>query len=310
MAATLGNFYIDGPTLATATAVFDDVDLTICATDGFYSDGVVVRQQVNCVLNPVQNCPSCSIPCTQGVSASGGTGIYELTFSTGGDLGAMIIYFDPIGVPDGLRAVFNGVTYNEVTSPVFGYLASQTPGNYVVLGRTTSDCTPSIASTLNGGGYSGLNEYRFNSVTNVFDLIGNSGVVTGTGTDVNLTANAPQSCTMVIPRPNQNASECLLEIVGFCGTSWNLQINCPVTLTSTPISVINATCSTTDFPDFVFVAPNISGTAGDPDENEFAFSDGSGAAKYPAGQYIINPPSGKKNITIDANGVITLISAC
>eukprot|EP01049_Picozoa_sp_SAG25_P021625 SAG25_NODE_8137_length_438_cov_0.474926_1_plen_37_part_10 len=37
MAARLGNYYIDGPTLSTASAVYEDVDLTICASDGFYS---------------------------------------------------------------------------------------------------------------------------------------------------------------------------------------------------------------------------------------------------------------------------------
>ena len=47
MAASLGNFYIDGPTLATATVVYTDVDLTICAPDGFYSDGVVVLSLIH-----------------------------------------------------------------------------------------------------------------------------------------------------------------------------------------------------------------------------------------------------------------------
>lgn len=79
MAASLGNFYIDGPTLATATVVYTDVDLTTCAPDGFYSDGVVVRQQINCALSFVQNCPSCGVPCTTTVNANGAAGIYELT---------------------------------------------------------------------------------------------------------------------------------------------------------------------------------------------------------------------------------------
>ena len=61
MAASLGNFYIDAPTLATAPAVFDDVDLTVCAADGFYSDGTTVREQFNCVLLAAQPCPSDSL---------------------------------------------------------------------------------------------------------------------------------------------------------------------------------------------------------------------------------------------------------
>ncbi len=44
--ATFGNYYIDAPTLAGATAVFTDVEMTIAAPDGYYSDGTTVRQQV------------------------------------------------------------------------------------------------------------------------------------------------------------------------------------------------------------------------------------------------------------------------
>jgi hypothetical protein len=36
-----GTYYLNGPTLETATSVFTDADLTTCAPDGFYSDGVI-----------------------------------------------------------------------------------------------------------------------------------------------------------------------------------------------------------------------------------------------------------------------------
>jgi len=140
-------------------------------------------------------------------------------------------------------------------------------------------------------------------------LTGNSGVVTGAGTDVVLTAGPPGYCTMVIPRINNNANTCLLEIVGFCGTAWDLEINCPTPLTSTPISLQGLDC--TDIFDTIFyVAPNRGGTAGEPAINEFAFADANGAIQYPAGTYTINPPSAKKQIVIDANGVITSIINC
>tara|TARA_R110002012_G_scaffold233815_2_gene407198 strand:- start:24757 stop:25689 length:933 start_codon:yes stop_codon:yes gene_type:complete len=310
MAASLGNFYIDAPTLATATAVFDDVDLTVCAADGFYSDGTTVREQFNCVLLAAQPCPSCGVACSDTITATGNTGVYNLSFDTGSDLGAMIVYFDPVGAPDGLRAIFDNVTYNEVTSPVYGYLASPNSGNYVVLGNSSSDCTPGVGVTLDGGGYTGLNLYQYNSVTSSFDLLSTTATVTGTSADVQLTTNIPGYCTMVIPRPNNNANSVLVDMVGFCTTAWNLEINCPAALTSTPISLGSVDCNITDFENLVFVAPNRGGTAGEPALNEFAFNDGNGVDKYPAGQYIINPPSGKKNITIDANGVITLFTAC
>lgn len=310
MAASLGNYYIDAPTLATATAVFTDVNITICAPDGFYSDGTVVREQFNCVLLAAQPCPSCGAACDVVVSVTGSDGIYQLNYDTGTDLGAMILYFRAQAVPDGIRAIFDSVTYNEVTSPAFGYLGTPNAGNYLFVGLASSDCVPGIGVTLDGGGYTGLDQNLYNSVTSTFDLVGTSGTVTGTSADVQLSASLPGYCTMVIPRPNNNASSALVEAVGVCSTLWNLEINCPVVLTDTPISNNGETCATTDFEGIVFVAPNRGGTPGEPAVFEFAFADGNGVNKYAAGQYIINPPSGKKNITIDANGVITLFTPC
>ena len=106
--ATLGNYFINGPTLAQATAVFIDAALTTCAPDGFYSDGATVRQQVGCVLGIVQTCPACTTPCNQAITAGGGDGLFNVAFGTGTDTGCVIIYFDPIGVPDGIRATYNG----------------------------------------------------------------------------------------------------------------------------------------------------------------------------------------------------------
>lgn len=58
-------FYINGPSLSSATAVFDDAALTTCSPDGYYSDGIVTRQQVGCVLLPEQICDACcSDPCS------------------------------------------------------------------------------------------------------------------------------------------------------------------------------------------------------------------------------------------------------
>jgi len=310
MAATLGNYFIDGPTLSTATAVFDDIDLTICAADGFYSDGIVCRQQIGCALTIAVPCPDCIIPCDATINASGGQGVYELTFATGANLGAMIIYFDPIGVPDGVRAIFDGVTYNEVTGDNFGYAAAANANNLTVIGTASSDCSPGIGVTLDGGGYSGLDQYRYNASTSSFDLIGSSGVATGTSADVVLTASAPGVVTMVIPRVNQNASTCQIDIVGYCGTSWNLAINCPAALPSVPVNLLADDCSATTFPTFFYHAPNQGNTPGEPSVNEFVFSDSSGLNKLAAGSYVMNPPSGKAVFTVDANGVITNITIC
>lgn len=58
-------FYINGPSLSSSTAVFLDAELATCAPNGFYSDGIVSREQVDCVLLPEQICEACcSDPCS------------------------------------------------------------------------------------------------------------------------------------------------------------------------------------------------------------------------------------------------------
>ena len=58
--AVLGNYYLNGSSLSTATKIFTDSDQTICAPDGFYSDGVVSRRLINCTLEKtVEPCSSC-----------------------------------------------------------------------------------------------------------------------------------------------------------------------------------------------------------------------------------------------------------
>ena len=55
-------YYLNGTTLSNSTAVYADAELTICESDGWYSDGVIVRRQINCVLLNVESCPSCPDP--------------------------------------------------------------------------------------------------------------------------------------------------------------------------------------------------------------------------------------------------------
>lgn len=52
-------FYIDGTTLSDSTAVYTDAALSICAPDGFYSDGVVVRELRECQLLDEAPCGNC-----------------------------------------------------------------------------------------------------------------------------------------------------------------------------------------------------------------------------------------------------------
>lgn len=80
--ATSSTYYLNAPSLASATAVFSDAAMTTFAADGFYSNGVISRQQIDGVLLPQQTCPSCgpvSYNCVSGtcIDPGDGTGTYE-----------------------------------------------------------------------------------------------------------------------------------------------------------------------------------------------------------------------------------------
>lgn len=54
--AISSTYYLNAPSLGSATAVFTNASLTTLAANGFYSDGVISRQQVSGVLLPQQEC--------------------------------------------------------------------------------------------------------------------------------------------------------------------------------------------------------------------------------------------------------------
>jgi hypothetical protein len=307
--ATLGSYYIDAPTFELATAVFTDAALSTCAPDGFYSNGIIVRQQVSCSLLPAVACPSCLQPCGTGINAGGGEGVFEINFSTGSDIGCTIIYFNPQSIPDGIRVQYNGSTFNELASPNFGYLASNNSNNYTFIGATASDCTPNIGPTLDAGGYSGLNQNNWNGSS--FTLVGTSGVVTGTSGDVQLTAGPPGYSTLYIPKNSATPTDFLVQIAGLCSTAWDVEINCPILLSGVPTGQQGGDCNTPEpFSNTYYNVPNRGGTAGEPALNEFFVRDPYGNNRVAAGTYLINPPSGTKQINVDINGVIQQVVNC
>ena len=57
---SLVNKYINSDDFYTATGIYNDVNLTILAPDGFYQSGGRYRQQLQGVLGPSLACPDCS----------------------------------------------------------------------------------------------------------------------------------------------------------------------------------------------------------------------------------------------------------
>lgn len=106
--AISSTYYLNAPSLGSATAVFSNSTLTTLAADGFYSDGVISRQQVSGVLLPQQVCTA--IPedianlhwsFTEGAIFTGTIGQMDLYVN-----GVMIV--SNIGTSSGDWAVYEG----------------------------------------------------------------------------------------------------------------------------------------------------------------------------------------------------------
>ena len=73
------------------------------------------------------------IPCGGVLNAGSGNGYFEATVTSGSPVGAIVIYFNPAGIPDGIAFEYNGTTYNDLTSNTYGYAAG-TGNNLNIVG--------------------------------------------------------------------------------------------------------------------------------------------------------------------------------
>lgn len=224
---TQQSFYLNGPTLSTATTVFLDSGMTLCAPDGYYSDGTVARQQFNCVLLPAEACPTCGEACKDNiVDLTSNEGVYYTTFFVGNtvnDTGAIIITFDVDNSVSGIKAIYNGIDYNALSSPIYGYLAG-TAGLYTYIGGNSYDCG------IEGSTYT-LDEYIYNAP--VYDPLGTTTNITVTTGEYKITPSDPGVCVMVIPKTSTMPDTIDIAIVGPCeGSKGVLSVSCPLKLPS------------------------------------------------------------------------------
>ncbi len=133
----LETYYLNGPDLASSTAIFTDIGMDTCAPDGFYSDETIARELVNCVLQPAQNCPEecvepsffrvlnpqsiCNTFCQTGSSFD-----IDIEFTTvSGNSYTQIIITDVIAgasIPDGFYAVSEFETTTSAPGTTFKVL--------------------------------------------------------------------------------------------------------------------------------------------------------------------------------------------
>lgn len=216
-------YYLNGPTLGSATAVFTNPDLTILAPDGYYSDGTIARYQTGGVLSAPEICPSCGAACNQAFVSGkfANTGVYKVAINLGNtvsDVGAVII---EVATPDdlvGYIADFNGNLYNAFSSQTSGLLMG-TFNLPTFVG--VNDCGVVAGSpwTIDG--------YIYSDAIHDFGLASPEtfSVVAG---QIKSTVANPSKMVMVIPKPNATPSTLNLTIYGPCGTpNFDVRVYCP-----------------------------------------------------------------------------------
>jgi len=305
-------FYLDAADLASAVSVYLDSSLANIAPDGFYSDGTIVREQSSGILLAANTCGTCGTPCGSSIADDGGTGIYLINLDTGStslDVGAIIIKFNPQSIPDGIRAVYDGTVYNKLSSEYDGLHQSSTPGNFTVVGKSSSDCGLS-GSTTN---VPAATEYLY--VGTNFIATGDTQNLTIYPGDVSLTPLAdPSWCYMVIPKPNPTPNDVNIQIFGPCSTTgWFFRAYCPTLLDSFTSSVMfvapTIPCSTTQSETFYFAKVH---TAADTyvGVHDFVFTDAYGEFPLSDGYYLISNVASPNKVIQVSNGIVVAITNC
>jgi len=232
------------------------------------------------------------IACGGVLNAGSGAGYFEATITSGNPTGAIVVYFWPQGVPDGVAYEFNGTTYNNLTSNTYG-LAIGTGTKLTIVGdddfsscnyATLSAASPMTLDTSVWNGTSfGVNGGTISVDTTVLHLNGSSGSVT---------------YTLVVPKPSSTPTTGTLKIVGPCsGTAWNVKVLCPAALPSFTTNSVQSTfplaCCAAQNQTYYF-ARNATGnqlftvdTNTLPQAGNFVFSNNTGANVLANGYYKI-----------------------
>ena len=303
------NKYINSSNFLTATAVYNDINLTTIASDGYYQFEGNYRQQLSGVLGPLVLCDPCSppaIPCGVGVNPPDGrTGLYDLTFNSGdtaADVGAIVIYFNPAGVPDGLRVLYDGVYYNAVSSPTNGRIQSTSgvSDSFTLLGNSNA-CVPTLPNTSNYNYYNGFTGATWNPGTPTV-----KSVTLNAGDDQY--GGASEYSTLVVPKPNQTPANVTVQVLGPCsGTVWGIEVDCPAALPSFTASAnVGSSTACTPTVSTYYFAKHQGEININPILTSWVFSDSNGSTALTNGNYVLS----NNNVITVTNGVVTSVVTC
>lgn len=308
-----GEYYLNGPDLASSTGVYMNAEMTVCAPDGRYQQGGIVRQMVDCVLLPEQVCDGCSFPCGPytglGQVESGEIGVYIMNIDVGEGTGAIVVRANPQIIPKGFIARYNSTLYNEFSSPTYGYLAAPLT-EVTYLGDEYFDC-----GLVDDSPHT-LDVYRFDGTDFVISS-GETQSINVTSGQLELTADDPGECVMVIPKVSATPSVVEVSIIAPCGVyppvDFDVTVECVAELQSYASSVMNATsedaCALAV--DQTYYVLPVNGDGSELGLYDWVFSDINGQNPLPDGYYYapVAAPGGYNYYGVE-NGVVTDIDIC
>jgi hypothetical protein len=288
-------FYINAPTLASATAVFSNATLTVLAADGYYSDGAIVRRQLGGVLLAPELCPQCDTTCPQTITINNtGEGLYKMSVDVTTAIGPVLIRVDVSSLSDGFIAYWNGTPYNQLSSKNWGYVNNITgtpsPIDHAVWFGDSTDTgciRAGVAAAVpvpcppGGVGNCVISETQ---TTYNYDWGASTFIATGTSdwgeiyaSEVQQQASVPGKATCVIPKTLAGPSNVDVWIYGFCSnTGWSVEVDCPLNLTSittTGTSVVSDVAACADGTAGTLYNAPVNGSAGVPGLYDWIYTD-------------------------------------
>ena len=319
--ATLGTYYIDTSSLATATAVWTDATFSTKAADGWYQACGTVREQTGGFLLPPDSCNyPCDVDCGDppvfdwdyfgvfnlpDIQITAGTGAVEVDLNIGSGSDR----------PVGVFVTYDGTIYSEMISSIFGYVG----GPYI------GDVAQFVAAGFPGGSPYLLPTFEFDGVdgsgANIWTPNGTESVNIPLA-DTDSTAGSPGILTLFVPKPLAAPQTMVVKLIAPVGQAlagWTLTNKCPVALTARAASAnvassvlacplpftktiyngpIQGTPGIIGFNDLIFV-----------DENaEVKLADVSGAGFYKWQRPVPFPTDGW--FEIDVNSVVLTFGSC
>ena len=310
---TIGSYYLNGPNLATSTGIYTDVDLLICAPIGYYSQGGIVRElNSNCILLAARSCPSCSTGCG-GADIKGESTLYMylIPMELGTATGAIKVSFSPENVPDGIRGIYNNVSYNEFSSEVDGYHQTTVANGLTYMGNSAN-----VGNLITDSPHGPISETLY--YNGAFAANGNTTTVVVSAGSASLTTNSdPLACIAYIPKTSSSPTTLSMQIAEVVASSsppsWTLSVGCPALLLglncTTPKGAVD--CTSTDPLNETMYLGKVSGFANIPVVYDWAFADNASLSKKSSGQYIVEDGNLDKWIVhVDANGIISTTNKC